>query len=187
MGRAFEAAAFFCVESSEGPGLNTLRIRSGWASNSGSHTRATLESRHVWRWLLLATATYAAEQPRIRTFPTLHPVDAYPQATLQLPAQVESAASAAAAAVATVQDMAPRPPVPPVHLEDTRILAQDFALLWSPTPTSCPMLQQLRQCRSFCIPQAASSVPSNLSKYCFDVYLPSTDVLQLPLRGGSTL
>ena len=82
-----------------------------YRTSNGSHTRSTFASRQMWRWLLLATATYAAEQPRIRSFPTTYPIEPYPQATLRLPAQVEPAAAAAAA----VQEMAPRPLVPPVH------------------------------------------------------------------------
>jgi hypothetical protein len=153
---------------------------SPYRTSNGSHTRLTLQSRIMWRWLLQASATFAAEQPSIRAFPTVLPLDRYPPSTLRLPAQVDAASSPASAVVATAQEQVLRTPALSVQIDDTRIVAQGFALLWSPLLGQCPVLQQLLQCRSFCLSSASSSVPLSLSKYCFDVYLPSTDVVQRP-------
>ena len=101
---------------------------SSYRTKSGSHTRSSLESRNVWRWLLLATATFAAEQPRIRAFPVSSPVEPYPDAVLVLPNQAPTDQVEAPAAPMP----APRPLMPPAHEDDKRIVAQQFSLLWSP-------------------------------------------------------
>ena len=140
------------------------------SASNGSHTRLSGLSQQMWRWLLLATATYAAEQPRIRTFPVVTPIDPYPPAQLVLPPSAESARAAWSAVPAEVRSVLPRPLAPEVHPNDACVDATEFALLWSPLPRDCPVLKQLLLCRSFGLAQAASSNPPQVSRYCFDVF-----------------
>ena len=141
-----------------------------YRTSNGSHARLSNESKQMWRWLLLATATYAAEQPRIRDFPVATPVDPYPPVQLVLPPGTETDWTVRTTAPAEARILLPRPMAPDTRPCDACIPAQEFALLWSPLPQSCPVLSQLLHCRSFGLSQAASTNPPQVSRYCFDVY-----------------
>ena len=75
-------------------------------TGNGSHTVSTPTSRKTWRWLLLASATYAAQGPMMAEIPVSTPPRPYPFVPL------ETGRTQAPAGQVDALDLAPAPPRP---------------------------------------------------------------------------